>query len=156
MQPGAAGKSFPGTFALVPAGLVAQNTLLPEGMPRYEPTGYPDRIVLTFGGAPSSTQGVTWRTGEGVDRAVAEIAVAGDSPGLHLESRTVEGSTTSLDTENGRAHHHSIHFAGLRPNPLYAYRVRGQDTWSEWLQFRTRKKPSSPSPFSTSGTPRTR
>jgi acid phosphatase type 7 len=135
------------TFALVPAGLVAQNTLVPEGMPRYEPTGYPDRIVLTFVGEPSSTQGVTWRTGEGVDQAVAEIAVAGDSPGLHLESRTVEGSTTSLDTENGRAHHHSIRFTDLRPNTLYAYRVRGQDTWSEWLQFRTAKVAFEPFSF---------
>jgi acid phosphatase type 7 len=131
---------------LLPLAASAQNTLVVEGAPRYEPTGYPDRIVLTFAGDPATTQAVNWRTGPSVDRAVAEIAVAGDSPGLHLASRTVEGSTEPLDGGNGLAHHHKVVFTGLRPNTLYAYRVVGDGTWSEWFQFRTAK--SSFDPFS--------
>jgi hypothetical protein len=117
--------------------LAAQNTLVVEGEPRYQPTAYPDRIILTFAGDPARTQAVTWRTYPGVTEAVAEIAVAGDSPGLHLDTRTVTGVTTPLEAENGMAHHHSVVFRDLRPGTLYAYRVGGAGTWSEWFQFRT-------------------
>jgi acid phosphatase type 7 len=132
------------TFA---GGLSAQNTLVPDGMPRYEPTGFPDRIILTFAGDPASSQAVTWRTGPSVTEAVAEIAVAGDSPGLHLHARRVRGETRALEAENGLAHHHSVSFTGLRPNTLYAYRVGGQGTWSEWFQFRTASQTFTPFSF---------
>jgi len=125
----------------------AQNTLVVEGQPRYEPTGYPDRIVLTFGGDPASTQAVTWRTAPSVTEAVAELAVAGDSPALHLTARTVQGRTTPLVAENGLAHHHSVVFTDLRPGTLYAYRVGGDGTWSEWFQFRTASTAFTPFSF---------
>jgi len=134
-------------LALAPGLAEAQNTLVPEGMPRYEPTGFPDRIVLTFAGDPAATQAVTWRTGPSVTRAVAEISVAGDSPGIHLTARAVEGSTTPLEAGNGLAHHHTVNFTGLRPNTLYAYRVGGEGTWSEWFQFRTAKGTFEPFSF---------
>jgi len=124
-------------IALSPVLLSGQNTLVAEGQPRYQPNGYPDRIVLTFAGNPSTIQAVTWRTGPSVTEAIAEIAVSGDSPALHLNARVVVGNTTALSAENGVAHHHSVIFTGLRPNTLYAYRVRGDGTWSEWFQFRT-------------------
>ncbi|TVR57571.1 MAG: metallophosphoesterase family protein [Gemmatimonadales bacterium] len=133
--------------ALAPGLAEAQNTLVPEGMPRYEPTGFPDRIVLTFTGDPAATQAVTWRTGPSVTRAVAEISVAGDSPGLHLTARMVEGRTTPLEAGNGLAHHHTVTFTDLRPNTLYAYRVGGEGTWSEWFQFRTAKGTFEPFSF---------
>jgi len=120
-----------------PGEALAQNTLVVESEPRYRPSGYPDRIVLTFSGDPASTQAVTWRTSPDVAAAVAEIAVAGDSPALHLNARRVTGRTTPLAAENGLAHHHSVIFTGLRPGTLYAYRVQGNGTWSEWFQFRT-------------------
>ncbi len=124
-------------LVLAAPGVLAQNTLVVEGAPRYVPSIYPDRVVLTFGGDPARTQAVTWRTDAAVTEAVAEIAVAGDSPALHLAARTVRGRTTPLEAENGLAHHHSVVFEGLRPNTLYAYRVGGGGTWSEWFQFRT-------------------
>jgi acid phosphatase type 7 len=139
-------RTVPGPAALAAAVLFllllapaasAQNTLVVEGSPRYTPSIYPDRVVLTFGGDPARTQAVTWRTDASVTEAVAEIAVAGDSPGLHLAARTVGGRTTPLEAENGVGHHHAVVFEGLRPNTLYAYRVRGGGTWSEWFQFRT-------------------
>lgn len=132
---------------LIAGSAQAQNTLVVDGMPRYEPTGYPDRIVLTFAGDPARTQAVTWRTGPGVSTAVAEIAVATATPGLHLGARTVRGATTPLEAENGVAHHHSVVFTGLRPNTLYAYRVGGAGTWSEWFQFRTASTDFAPFSF---------
>lgn len=132
---------------LLPWSASGQNTLVVEGMPRYQPTGYPDRIVLTFAGDPATVQAVSWRTSPSVTRAVAEIAVAGDSPALHLASRAVEGTTVPLDGGNGLAHHHRVVFSGLRPNTLYAYRVGGDGTWSEWLQFRTARSAFDPFTF---------
>jgi len=125
----------------------AQNTLVVEGMPRYQPTGYPDRIVLTFAGDPARTQAVTWRTSPSVVGARAEIALAGATPGLHLGARTVSGTTSPLEAENGLAHHHSVVFTDLRPNTLYAYRVAGAGTWSEWFQFRTASTTFTPFSF---------
>jgi acid phosphatase type 7 len=124
-------------FVLAPLSVLGQNTLVPEGMVRYEPTGFPDRIVLTFGGDPARSIGVSWRTGTSVAEARAEISVALDTPALHLNAQTFEGTTTVLEAGNGVAHHHSVLFTGLRPNTLYAYRVMGEGTWSEWFQFRT-------------------
>jgi acid phosphatase type 7 len=122
-------------FAAGPA--AAQNTLVPEGVSRYHATPFPDRIVLTWAQDPSTSQAVTWRTDLSVERAVAEIAVAKDTPGLHLDAITVEGVSHRTDAGNGPAHHHSVSFTGLEPGTLYAYRVAGGDTWSEWFQFRT-------------------
>jgi len=134
-------------LAATPSLLLAQNTLVVEGQPRYQPTAYPDRVVLTFAGDPSSTQAVTWRTGPAVAEAVAEIALSDDSPALHLRSRLVAGRTSALEAENGLAHHHSVVFSELRPNTLYAYRVRGDGTWSEWFQFRTASRSFEPFSF---------
>lgn len=120
-----------------PIPLAGQNTLVPEGTSRYEPTGHPDRIVLTLTDDPARSQSVSWRTAPSVERARAQITVAGNSPALHLDARTVEGTTAALEAGNGTAHHHSVTFTDLRPNTLYAYRVGGQETWSEWFQFRT-------------------
>jgi hypothetical protein len=52
----------------------------------------------------------------------------------------LRGMTRPRVTENGLAHHHSVTFDNLRPDTLYAYRVRGHDTWSEWYQFRTARE----------------
>lgn len=130
-----------------PLASAAQNTLVVESRPRYQPAAYPDRIVLTLSDDPSATQSVSWRTDPSVADAIAEIAVAGDSPALHLKAHTIQGRTVALDSENGRAHHHSVTFTDLRPNTLYAYRVRGDGTWSEWFQFRTAMRTFAPFTF---------
>jgi len=142
---------IPGLLTLALAAFVhpiaAQNTLVLEGVPRYTPTPYPDRIILTFAGDPASTQAVTWRTDASVRTPVAEIAVAGASPALHLQARQVAGETVPFETENGLGHHHSVTFTGLRPNTLYAYRVGGGGAWSEWFQFRTANNAFAPFSF---------
>ncbi len=116
-----------------------QNTLLPAGYRHYAPSIVPDRIVLVPTATPERSQSVNWRTDTGVEEATAQIAKAEDQPGLHLRARTVSGETRTLNTENGAAHHHSLTFDGLEEDTLYAYRVKGGNTWSEWFQFRTPK-----------------
>lgn len=126
---------------LLPSLAAAQNTLVPDGYVQYGATIVPDRVILTFSGDPATTQSVTWRTDTSVERAVAQIAVASDSPGIQFLAEEVMGQTTRMDSENGASHHHSVTFRNLRPSTLYAYRVGGGDTWSEWFQFRTAAAP---------------
>ncbi len=120
----------------------ARNTLVPEGASRYHPGPFPDRIVLVVTEAPATSQTVNWRTDVSVSRPSAQIAVAGSGAGLHLEAASLQADTMLTDADNGPAHHHAVTFTGLRPDTLYAYRVRGQDTWSEWFQFRTASEDS--------------
>lgn len=116
----------------------ARNTLVPPGQSGYLPGYAPDRIILVSTEDPARSQVVAWRTAPGGStQAVAQLVIAGDSPGLHLAASMVEGSSRLLDSGNGPALHHRVRFEGLMPDTLYAYRVRGHDTWSEWLQFRT-------------------
>lgn len=114
-----------------------RNTLLPENYRHYVPSIVPERIVLLPTATPENSQTVTWRTDSSLTDTVAEITRAVSHPGLHIDARGVRGDSTMLRTENGTAHHHSVTFTGLTPDTLYAYRVKGSDTWSEWLQFRT-------------------
>lgn len=115
----------------------SRNTLVPEGHRFYAPSAAPDRIILGTAADPARSQPVAWRTAPGLATTEAQIAVASASVGLHLEARTVTGTQQALPAENGLALHHVVEFDGLEPDRLYAYRVRGLGTWSEWFQFRT-------------------
>jgi len=134
-------------WGAAPASLAAQNTLVPEGSDHYAPSPIPDRIVLTFPGDPATSLAVSWRTDPSLTQAVAEITVAHDTPGLHLTAWQVEARTIPLERENGPAHHHQVVFTGLEPNTLYAYRVQGGGTWSEWFQVRTASAGAEPFSF---------
>lgn len=127
------------TFLTTSNQLLAQNTLVPPGEIRYAATAFPDRIVLTATVDPARNQAVNWRTRGSVTEAYAQISKAVDTPALHLSMETVQGRTQILEASNGLAHHHHVTFSNLEPDTLYAYRVRGDNTWSEWFQFRTAK-----------------
>lgn len=139
-----------GALALVFATTTAlaheRNTLIPRGHSEYTPSPIPDRVMLMLTASPHSSQAVNWRTNANVDQSIAQIALADGRPGLHLEARTVEGEHQAVKTENGQAHYHSATFTDLKPDTLYAYRVIGDDTWSEWFQFKT--APVHDEPFS--------
>jgi len=116
---------------------LAQNTLVPPGEQAYAPSAFPDRIILNAASDPHANQTVSWRTRASVTEAYAQISKADDSPALHLTATLVKGESVALKAGNGLAHHHKVRFTGLEPDTLYAYRVRGDGTWSEWFQFRT-------------------
>lgn len=109
----------------------------PEAPSVYAAGARADRIVLTPGDDPARSMSVAFRTGEGQTTAQAEISVALDGPGLERTARLVQGASTPIETQNGGALYHQVRFTDLEPTTTYAYRVRGEAGWSEWLQFRT-------------------
>jgi 3',5'-cyclic AMP phosphodiesterase CpdA len=116
---------------------LAQNTLvLPERSP-YVASPYPDRVVLTPTATPHDSQWLSWRTDVSVGEAIAQLALASDSPDIGVHAVEVRGLTQSLAADNGEAHFHQVRFDNLQAATLYVYRVAGQGTWSEWFQFQT-------------------
>lgn len=134
-------------LALLAVGLSVRSGMQSAPSPR--PDGqagpYPDRIILTWSDDPATTQSVTWRTDTSVQRGVAQVVRAGDRPDFHQQAQTVEAQTTSLKTDSGTVHYHSVTFRNLQPNTLYAYRVGDGTRWSEWFHFRTAS--TRPQPF---------
>ncbi|MEM9495683.1 MAG: metallophosphoesterase family protein [Pseudomonadota bacterium] len=122
--------------------------------PWQEATGWPDRIVVTLPKAPQSSFAVTWRTDASVTETFAEIVEATGDARFDLGAERLPAKTERLDLREAEAFgeviaiddnaglppasFHSIVFEGLKPDTLYAYRVKGAgDQWSEWLQTRT-------------------
>lgn len=120
------------------ADVAAGGTTMPRsvGTP-YAPRNLPDRIVLTPGADPSREMAVAFRTDRAQATAEAQIAVAVDGPTLSEKASAASGTTRPIDSANGPANYHQIRFAGLTPDTVYAYRLKGAAGWGEWHQFRT-------------------
>lgn len=105
----------------------------------------PDRILLTWSGDPATSVSVTWRTDTTVARGLAQLALAGASPRVEAEAKTVDALTEPTEVVGVRGvaggmmkvHYHSVTFTGLMPDTKYLYRVGDGARWSEWFQFRT-------------------
>jgi len=134
----------------LPTRVPEANTLVPQGVIRYAPSGFPDRIVATPLQDAARGFSVSWRTDTGVKAAVLEIAVAKDSPDQwdgDVPPRRITATTRALAAGNGTAHHHHAVVDGLQPGTLYAWRVQGQNTWSAWRQLRTAAAAGTPLQF---------
>ena len=103
----------------------------------YAATGLADRIVLTPGAEPAREMAVTFRTDTRQQASQLQLAPALDGPQLAKAAHEVEGTSISLDNENGAALFHQVRLHDLQPGTAYVYRVKGSDGWSEWLQFHT-------------------
>ncbi len=103
----------------------------------YAATGLADRIVLTPGADPAREMAVTFRTDTRQQASQLQLAPALDGPQLAKAAHEVEGTSISLDNENGAALFHQVRLHDLQPGTAYVYRVKGSDGWSEWLQFHT-------------------
>ncbi|PZX56578.1 purple acid phosphatase family protein [Algoriphagus chordae] len=113
---------------------------------KFLPTEFPDRIVLTWSDNPMITQSVTWRTSGDVKNSKAQFILAPNTP-IYLENvKTFDATTESLDVDSVQANYHSVTFRDLKPATTYAYRVGGEETWTEWFQFTT--APDKGTPFS--------
>lgn len=125
--------------------------------PWQQATGWPDRVITTFEGDPSTTLSVAWRTDASVGRTIAQIAEATPDARFDLAAETWRASTQIIDLERlesplgvraspfniglGRVAYHEITFENLQPDMLYAWRVQGaRGQWSEWFQTRTAPK----------------
>lgn len=125
------------TTWLVPLSLPAQNTLVLEGNSPYQSSAYPDRVVLLPGNSAGTDFVVNWRTHEFLREPQAQLVLAAEHPALEQDAKLLAASSRRLQSDNGVAHFHQVNFSGLAPDTLYAYRVSGDGTWSEWFQFRT-------------------
>ena len=107
----------------------------------------PDRIGLTAGGDPTGEMGVAYRTDATQRVSEGEIAVSVDGPTLSERGVKAIGANPphAKESANGSALYHQIRFTGLKPDTVYAYRLKGSAGWSEWLQFRTAA--AEPKPF---------
>lgn len=119
----------------------------------YPPGSAPDRIVLTWAGDPASSQAVTWRTEAGSTEAWAEILPATDGPLAGSPVRLSARSTSFEPVGAPSSRCHTVEFAGLAADTLYAYRVGDGKTWSEWFQFRTARREAAPFTFLFFGDP---
>ncbi|MCB9852298.1 MAG: metallophosphoesterase family protein [Phycisphaerales bacterium] len=113
----------------------------------YAPSEMPDRIVLTWTHDPKTTQTVTWRTSDNIQRAYAEIAPVTAGPDFR-ESRTKQtAKTQAFQSDLSKCHFHSVEFTGLTPGTKYAYRLGDDVNWSEWFHFRTASDTAEPFSF---------
>ena len=103
----------------------------------YQPTAFPDRVMLTFAGDPAHTQAVTWRTDGTVANAQGQVALADHGAQFESQARSVPAATVPLVTKAGEARCHSVVFEGLEPRTRYLYRVGDGTHWSEWAAFQT-------------------
>lgn len=143
-------KAFLCSFALLIPAQALSDDLHPIDYPRtpglpYAVKGIPDRIILTPGADPSTEMAVAFRTNSLQRMAEAQIAVAVDGPTLESHATTIAGVSQVFTSSNGLAHYHQVRFTGLKPDTVYAYRVKGADGYSEWHQFRTAA--ATPQPF---------
>ncbi len=114
----------------------------------HRPTAVPDRIVLSWVGAPATSQAVTWRTSDDVRVAVGELALAGDGPTFESQARRVRATTSAVESDLGWVDHfHSVNFADLQPETIYAFRVGDGANWSEWSHFTTASVEQKPFSF---------
>jgi 3',5'-cyclic AMP phosphodiesterase CpdA len=96
-----------------------------------------ERIILTFKADPASTQAVTWRTKQAVNKATAQISPANPSPDFGENAKVYHAITSTVESGKRKFYYHSVNFTNLTPDTLYSYRVGADDNWSEWFQFRT-------------------
>jgi len=112
----------------------------------YQPSVYPDRVILGWQGNPATSQSVNWRTDSTVTRAVGVITEADPSPDLAGKATVVSATTQRLLMDGKPVSYHSVHFTNLKPATQYNYRVGDGTHWTEWFQFKTAQ--DKPAPFS--------
>ena len=129
-----------------------------------KPGRHPDHIVLNFSENPATTVSVTWRTSKEVKSAYGEIARAHANPAFIGRAEVYDATTENINYSNVvgifdrdepkkntfntiNHNYHSITFRDLEPNTVYGYRVGDGKIWSEWIQFKTAHKESSPFSF---------
>jgi hypothetical protein len=119
---------------------------------QFKPTPLPDRVVLNWSGAPTTSIDVTWRTDMTVGEPVAEYTRADSllgnmKSGEVPHAKRVAGARHEFKSDLGTYYNHSARVEGLRPGTMYAYRVGDGRHWSEWFQFRTASVGNEPFTF---------
>lgn len=121
-------------------------------MEQFRPTPLPDRLVLTWSEAPTSTIDITYRTDLGTTHTVCQWIQADQIFGDHKsgeipESTSIEGSSEPFTSDLGESRLHTVLLRELKPATKYAYRVGDGVNWSEWHHFKTASSEAEPFEF---------
>lgn len=103
----------------------------------FAPTGFPDRIALTLSENPTSEIVVNWRTDTTIQNGYLEFLPAPDGPDMKSGLKRLVSMPVKVIADNVAAHCFSVQIKDLNPSGIYAYRVSGENNWSEWFQFTT-------------------
>jgi 3',5'-cyclic AMP phosphodiesterase CpdA len=135
--------------ALIPSTLLGQerNRPLPVAAEAYQPTAFPDRMIVTFASDPATSFAVTWRTDTTATGAQGQLALADHGPQFEASARSVPATTVPLVTRAGSCNCHTVLFEGLKPRTKYLYRVGDGTHWSEWVTFQTASDRAEPFSF---------
>src|SRR4030042_3548003 len=113
----------------------------------FDPTVYPERIMLTIPGDPATSRAVSWRTVYEDTVSIGEITLMDAAPTLEENKVTVTGTFSPWENRSQTAMGHKIIFENLKPDTKYAYRVGDDENWSEWFQFKTSSDKAEPFSF---------
>lgn len=133
-------------FFVFAAGCMSLNAQQVNEFSNFEPTVYPDRIMLTIPGDPATSRAVSWRTVYENTVSIGELVEAFPSPKPEEQVIQVTGIHAAWETGSHSGMGHKVIFENLKPDAKYAYRVGDGSHWSEWFQFETSS--DRPAPFS--------
>lgn len=103
----------------------------------FEPSVFPDRVMLTIPGNPATSRAISWRTVFDNNLSIGEITLVNAAPQLEKEKQVVAGTVAPWEEGSTSGMGHKVIFENLKPSTKYAYRVGDGKNWSEWFQFKT-------------------
>ena len=116
-------------------------------MSNFDPTVFPDRIMLTIPGNPATSRAVSWRTVYADSVSIGEITLVDVAPALEKNKVSVSGTFAPWESGSKASMGHKVIFENLESKTKYAYRVGDGKNWSEWFQFETSSDRTAPFSF---------
>ncbi len=102
-------------------------------------TAAPDQVTLTWGGDPSQTQSVQWRTYGHAQAGALRYRQAPADPWRHVEAESFTLDDPYL-VNDPFVRRHTVRLEGLEPGTAYEYQVAHGELWSETYRFETAPK----------------
>lgn len=97
-------------------------------------TGVPDQIILSWTGAPETTQTIAWRTGSDTTQNRAQYMLAA---GANADFTGAQEVTATQSELYPGYFHMEVTLQGLTPGASYVYRVGRDGAWSAPASFTT-------------------
>jgi acid phosphatase type 7 len=106
----------------------------------YQPTSYPDRIIMNPRSDAERSVAITWRTDDQTTEGVLELQPSPAGPVDKTLSRVIRAKSTPVryeypDEPTISAMQHTCLLQNLNSGTKYMYRVGSGNFWSEWFEF---------------------
>jgi phosphodiesterase/alkaline phosphatase D-like protein len=113
---------------------------------RSDPSNIPDQIILSWTGAPTDTQSITWHT-EKPSQGFVQYVKDADYRGswLFSEKHMIKAKRETIS--KGQYYRYEADLDSLKPGTPYRYRVGNKGNWSEAMMFHTAKTDADPFSF---------